>query len=124
MQFSPIDRRLLRIALLVSAAILGGCHSSRPAAGDNAAESKSAAGAFQRYEVRGEVVQLDAENQIAAVKHEEIVGWMDAMTMRFPVPEKSEWDKLTVGAQIHATLFVNDDGFHLGEIERVEPQGK
>jgi Cu/Ag efflux protein CusF len=60
----------------------------------------------------------------AAIEHDEIVGWMDAMTMTFPVPEKADWEKLSVGAQIQATVFVSDDGFHIGEIEVITPEGQ
>jgi Cu/Ag efflux protein CusF len=45
---------------------------------------------------------------------------MDAMTMRFPVPDETEWNKLAVGEEILATVFVNDEGFHIGEIQIVE----
>ncbi len=112
-------------ALLMALALLGACRPGQPegaaVATDDAADSKSADDGFQRYEVVGEVLQLDAEKQTATIKHHEIVGWMDAMTMEFRVPDKAEWDKLSVGAHIRATLFVNDDGFHLGEIKLVQP---
>jgi protein SCO1 len=128
MEPPSIQRRptfcVLLTVLLLGVAILGGCHPSGPVVSEDSAESKSAAGDFKRYEVRGEVVQLDAAKRVATIKHEEIVGWMDAMTMSFPVTEPTEWDKLSVGAQIRATLFVNDDGFHLGEIEVLKPQGQ
>ena len=110
--------------VLLGIAVLGSCRPPAPVVHDDSAGSKSAASGFKRYQVRGEVVQLDAANRVAAIKHEEIVGWMDAMTMRFPVNEQLEWDKLSVGEQIQATLFVNDDGFHLGEIEVLNPHGQ
>jgi Cu/Ag efflux protein CusF len=117
-------RRWFFVVLFWAVAMLGACHPSGPVAGDESASSKNAGNDFERYAVRGEVLELDAEKQVATLKHDEIVGWMDAMTMSFPVPDKTEWGKLSVGALIRATLFVNDDGFHLGEIEMVQPDGQ
>ncbi len=84
-------------------------------------EEAAADAAPQRYTLHGKVVSLSAETKVAAIDHEEIVGWMGAMTMEFPVREASEWEKLQVGDQINATVFVDNSGFHLAEIEVVAP---
>jgi Cu/Ag efflux protein CusF len=110
-------------ALSLVLTMLGSCGSSGPVAGEDASNEKSAAGSVERYQLRGRVVQLEPENQAAVIEHDEIVGWMDAMTMTFPVPDKADWEKLSVGTQIHATVFVSDDGFHVGEIEVIQPDG-
>jgi protein SCO1/2 len=111
--------KLYAALLLCVAGLILACGPSEPQTNDDAAES-TAASDSQQYELRGKVVQLEAENKAAVIDHEEIEGWMDAMTMRFPVKEQADWDKLAVGAQIEATVFVTTDGFHIGDVKVVE----
>jgi len=106
------------LLLLLLVLLAASCQT--PTTDDAQAPPKEGAAATpQRYALHGKVVSLNAENKIAAIDHQEIVGWMGAMTMEFPVKEQSEWEKLQVGEQINATVFVDDSGFHLGEIEVV-----
>ncbi len=74
----------------------------------------------KRYALRGEIVSLDPQNKVATVKHEKIEGWMEAMTMDFPVRDDAGWKRLTPGALITATVFVDGMDYHLGEIQVVE----
>jgi Cu/Ag efflux protein CusF len=106
--------------LLLFVLSAGGCQT-QTTEDAQASPKEEAAAAPQRYALHGKVVNLNVENKIAAIDHEEIVGWMGAMTMEFPVRESSEWEKLHVGDQINATVFVDSSGFHLGEIEVVKP---
>ena len=80
------------------------------------------AGATETYDLRGEVIRLVPEDQVAVIKHEDIGDWMKAMTMDFPVKDKAEFDKLTPGAQIEAKVKVRDLDFWLEDIH-VLPAG-
>jgi Cu/Ag efflux protein CusF len=91
------------------------CGPSEPAATESA--ESNPAEEVQEYDLRGKVVQLEPENQAATIEHEEITGWMDAMAMRFPIKEKADWEKLAVGTQIEATVFVSSEGFYVGDVE-------
>ena len=73
--------------------------------------------AEKRYDLKGEVIKLDATNQIATIKHEKIGDWMDAMTMEFPVKPKEEFDKLSAGAQIAGTVVVRGMDYYLTDIK-------
>jgi protein SCO1/2 len=110
----------LLAALFLSLLMAASCGSSSQPAGEDSAAPSGAASEVQRYEVRGKVVRVDAENQTVVLDHEEIVGWMGAMTMQFPVKEPEVLQKLSAGSQIEGTVFVSDDGFYVGEIEVVE----
>jgi Cu/Ag efflux protein CusF len=70
----------------------------------------------KEYPLRGEVVRLDPQVRTATIKHGKIEGWMEAMTMEFPVHDAKEFEKLAVGKQIAATVYVTDDAFWLGNI--------
>jgi protein SCO1/2 len=72
---------------------------------------------IQQYQLRGQVVRVEAARDIAVIKHEKIDGWMEAMTMEFPVRDKSELAKLAPGQNILATVYVQDLDYWIGGIQ-------
>ncbi|MCS7043675.1 MAG: copper-binding protein [Bryobacteraceae bacterium] len=70
----------------------------------------------QRYQLRGKVLRLRPEARIASIDHEKIEGWMEAMTMEFPVPRPEDFAKLREGATIRATVNVNDLNYWLTDV--------
>ena len=71
----------------------------------------------KRYQIQGEITGLRAEDRVATIRHEKIEGWMEAMTMDFPIPDAAEYAKLKVGAKIRATVNVNDEGYWLNAVQ-------
>jgi Cu/Ag efflux protein CusF len=96
------------LSILFLSLLLAACGGSKDAA---------AAAKEKRYDLRGEVTQLDAANQVATIKHEKLGDWMDAMTMEFPVKPKSEFNKLSPGAQITGVVIVNGMDYHVTDIK-------
>jgi protein SCO1/2 len=94
-------------------ALLGSCLLVLAACGGE----KKAEAPIQKYQLRGEVVRLEPERDIAVIKHDEIDGWMEAMTMEFPVRDKSEFAKLAAGKTIRATVYVQDLDYWIGDIQ-------
>ena len=70
---------------------------------------------IKTYTITGVIKALDAEHHSATIEHQEIVGWMDAMTMEFPVRNVSEFAKLQVGQKITAKVNVQDLEFWLSD---------
>ena len=70
----------------------------------------------QSIRLHGKILRLRQENRIAVIQHEKIEGWMEAMTMDFPVPSLAEFSKLKAGMVIRATVNVNDAYFWLTNI--------
>lgn len=71
-------------------------------------EQTSSAGAnAKRYDFKGKVVAVDREKKRATIDHEAIEGFMEAMTMEFPIHEDWVWDELKPGSEIHAELVVD-----------------
>ena len=68
----------------------------------------------RRYTLHGKVVSVDAANKTANISNEKIEGWMDAMTMEYPVPDPS---KLHAGDPITATVVVADLNYTLENIK-------
>ncbi len=85
--------------LLLTALLFAGC--------ENAAESNSNPANQKRYDLRGTVVSVDKLQKRAKIDHEDIPGFMDRMTMDFPIHENWVWDDLVPGAQIRAELVVD-----------------
>jgi hypothetical protein len=109
------DRNNIRVLLLFAVAslplaVLGGC--------GGAVESppEKPEPPLEVYELRGEVVRLIPADSLAVVKHEDLEGWMKAMTMEFPVKDKAEFAKLTEGARIEAKVHVRDLEYWLTDI--------
>lgn len=90
---------LLSTLLLFSLATL----SCRASGGDAASPNA------RRYDLKGKVVSVDkAENRVS-VAHEEIPGYMEAMTMPFAVRKNDYWalDVLKPGNKLTAVLVVD-----------------
>jgi Cu/Ag efflux protein CusF len=72
---------------------------------------------LHRYALHGEVLRLDTKDKIAAIKHEKLGDWMEAMTMEFPVKDQAEFNKLREGEKINATVFVQGNSIWVAEIQ-------
>ena len=64
----------------------------------------------KRYDLKGKVVVVEPEKHLVTVSHEEVKGFMPAMTMPFTVRSESDLQILAPEDQITATLVV--DGSH------------
>jgi protein SCO1/2 len=63
----------------------------------------------QRFELKGKVVSVDKQHRQVSIAHEDIPGFMDAMTMPFTVKEKWAMDVLAPGDRVTATLVVQGE---------------
>ncbi len=72
--------------------------------------------AVKEYQVTGEVLKLDPAAQTASLKAGKIEGWMEAMTMDFPIKDKQEFEKVKVGTTIHAKVSVQGTEYWLSGI--------
>ncbi len=91
----PLRRCRLLVFVATAILLLAGC-SHQPAA--------------KRYELQGRVVAIDAANRQLTIAHQEIPGFMEAMTMPYLVSSSNAWvfRAIALGDQIHATLVVSD----------------
>ena len=96
MEHSPRRLRpLTSIILLASAIFIQGC-SSKPVE-------------KERYEIKGKVVSVDRAKGEVSLDHEEVKGYMGAMTMDFPVRDAEALKVLEPGDQVQAFLVIADD---------------
>ncbi len=71
------------------------------------------------FTLQGQVQSLDPAKKIVVVKHEEIKGFMPAMTMPYEVREVNALDGLAAGDLINATLIVVSNGAYLTSFKKV-----
>jgi Cu/Ag efflux protein CusF len=75
---------------------------------------------LERFSIHGEVMRLDPDGKLATIRHQKIVGYMEAMTMTFPVKDAQEFGALQVGNCIDGTVFVQGDNLWVGEIKHTD----
>jgi len=94
-----VHRGLLRVSLLLVVLVLVGCHG-----GGSNAKSKT-----EQHAARGTVVSVDVGTGMIALKTETIPNFMEAMTMDYPLEDKSAATELHPGDKITATLECERD---------------
>jgi Cu/Ag efflux protein CusF len=74
---------------------------------------------IERYQLDGVIVSVNPQADIVKVDGKAIEGWMEAMTMEYPVKDKADLDSLHAGDHITATVFVQGLNYSIGEIHHV-----
>ena len=64
----------------------------------------------QRYDLKGKVVLVEPDKHLVTISHEDIKGYMPAMTMPYTVPNDSDLQILAPNDEVTATLVI--DGAH------------
>jgi Cu/Ag efflux protein CusF len=72
----------------------------------------------RHYKLVGEVTQVDRQLHTATINGEAIAGWMEAMTMEYPIRTKQDFEKLRVGDRITATVNVRGSDYDLSDIQK------
>lgn len=85
--------------LIIFAALLAAACQTR--------QTAPASSDAKRYRLKGKVVSVDKEKKKAKIDHEAIPGFMEAMTMDFPIKEDWVWENLAPGAEVRAELVVD-----------------
>ena len=62
----------------------------------------------KRYPIKGVVVAVNQQERTATIKHEDIPGYMQGMTMDFKIKSTADLQTMKPGDQITGTLVVDD----------------
>ncbi len=105
---SRLNRRT-GLVLACGLALAGGC--GQPTAEPTAAPPSPNASAApnvetREYALKGEVRKINKDGRELVIRHEEIPGFMTAMTMPFTVPKETDLDEFQVGDQVEGALRV------------------
>ena len=78
-------------------------------------------GPAKHYQLTGKVVSVNSKDQTASIDAAAIPNYMDAMTMSYPIANKSELGSLHPGDEIRATVNVYDSGdFDLSSVQKTK----
>lgn len=69
-------------------------------------KSNAASEAERRYKLTGKIVSVERELKQVMIEHDEVKGYMEAMTMPFPLQDEKILERLKKGDNIQATLVV------------------
>ena len=89
------------ILFIIAAVLFSACKPAEPVSSTSASTAK-------RYEFKGKVVSVDKAAKKATIEHEAIAGFMESMTMEFPIHEDWVWEELQPGSEIRAELVVDN----------------
>src|SRR5438093_914715 len=71
------------------------------------------------YTLHGQILSVNADHTEANIKHEDIKGFMPAMTMPYHVRDAKEFSGVTAGDLITSTLVVVRNDAYLKNVRRV-----
>jgi protein SCO1/2 len=95
---------MMRIVLLLALGLTAACGRTEPPP--------------KEYQLKGQILSLQPEQKQVLVKHEDIPGFMAAMTMPYSVSEASLLEGKAPGDLITATLVVAETTAHLSAITK------
>ncbi|HEY7290713.1 MAG TPA: SCO family protein [Vicinamibacterales bacterium] len=72
-----------------------------------------------KYPLHGQVLALEPARKLVTLKHDDIKGFMPAMTMPYEVRDAKVLDGLTPGDIVDATLVVVSNGAYLVDFKKV-----
>jgi len=110
----PLDRRTARAALpavfffLLLLALAPSCRSGT-------------ANRTRTYQAIGRIVSIAPDGESVTIQHEDIAGYMSAMTMGFPVRDPGILDGLAPDDRVRFELTVTEHGLWVSNIERIGP---
>ena len=113
-----VRRFIAALGVVLLACAAGGC--SKPAA---TAEARTATAAQKkdRYPLTGQILRVDAERKLLVVRHDEIKGFMPAMTMEFGA-SAADLAAAQPNQRIRAELVAAADGEF--RLEKIWPDDK
>lgn len=103
---------VLLLAAAVAAAVLAGCQNQ---SGTSAASKSTTA---KVYEVTGKVVSLDPAKKVVSLDHEDIPGFMKAMTMEFPVADAKLLDGMKAGDAVRGKITAEGGSYAVTSLDK------
>ena len=90
--------------LIIFAFALSACGGKVTSTSSSNAASPNA----RRFPIKGKIVSVDKAAKKATIEHSDIPGYMEAMSMEFPIHADWAWDEMKPGAEISGELVVDN----------------
>ncbi|MGI8542517.1 MAG: SCO family protein [Aridibacter sp.] len=88
------------LLILFSILLFSACQSSKT--------QETSPANLKEYDMKGRIVSVNKTAKQAAIAHEEIPGFMSAMTMDFNIKDEEVLNELSPGAEISGILYVDN----------------
>jgi protein SCO1/2 len=102
-----------KLALVAVVLLVFACAKAKPA------QKPTSEPGEKLYALKGVVVGRDAADNTLRVDHEQVVGYMEAMTMDYPVRGAEVASLPPDKTRVEAKLHVHDDRVWLTDVQRV-----
>lgn len=79
----------------------------------------SSQSARHEYNLQGQIISIAPDHKDATIKHEDIKGFMPAMTMPYKARDAKEYENLAPGDLISATLVIVSNDAYLKDVKKV-----
>jgi len=107
------------VSLLVIMSVLSGCSKTAPTAKPTV-PPKAAIKSLRNYRLIGVVRQVDPKTGIVTIRHEDVPGFMKAMTMPFAIKNRESLEDVREGDEVEGTLKVEYDGKEVKDYELID----
>lgn len=98
---------------------MAGCASSQARDDSDSLFSQSLPDDARVFQVKGVVKKLLPDQNTVVIDHEEIPGYMDAMTMPFDVKDPSELEGLSPNDQVSFRMIITDEDGWIDQVTRL-----
>jgi protein SCO1 len=109
---------MLRVLIVLGVALIAGC--DKPPGNVSSTVEATDTAERRTYEVKGVIIELRPEEKEVEIQHEEIPGYMRAMTMPFEVRDLNELAGLEPGDSVSFRMIVTGTE---GWIEQIRKRG-
>ncbi len=108
-----------RVLLLTWISLLAGCGENPPAPAPLQPLPPVSQTNLHSYQAFGLIKELEADGKTVRIKHEEIPGYMQAMTMPFEVRDSKELRGLKAGDVVAFRLWVTDTDGWIDQVRKI-----
>jgi Cu/Ag efflux protein CusF len=99
------------VQFLLTLVFTVGCTQAGPQTGPNGSADKG-------YDIKGTVVEIAADKQAVTLDHEDIPGFMSAMTMEFKVEEPAVVAGVSAGDKVGGQLEVRSGDYVITRLQK------
>lgn len=108
--------RCLSIPFLLVLMCTATCCKPKPSVSESLPSATQAT--TRTFDVQGTIISLKPERSAVVIEHEDIPGYMNAMTMPFSVRDTNELNGLIPGEEVKFTMIVTHDDAWIEGIEK------
>ncbi|WP_435011034.1 copper-binding protein [Tundrisphaera lichenicola] len=112
--------RVQTFAVIGMATLVVGCGGEAPPSGPAPRPIPSAKASSKTYRLKGVVRKVDAGSGEVTITHEEIPGFMPAMTMPFTLEDRASLEDIRPGDEVEGPLRVESVGGRVEDYDLIE----